>query len=61
MEDNTKRNKRQYTWQKENTERINVLFTKGTREQIDAVRGNRSISEFIREAVSEKLEKESGK
>ncbi len=61
MEDTAKRNKRQYDWQKENAERINVLFTKGTREKIDAVRGSRSISEYIREAVADKLEQESSK
>ncbi len=52
---NTERNQRQYNWQKNNAERINVLFTKGTRERIDAVRGPASISEYIRAAVLEKL------
>ena len=52
---NTERNHRQYNWQKENTERINILFEKGTRDRIDAVRGSTSISEYIRAAVAERL------
>lgn len=56
MVDTVKRNKRQYDWQKENIERINVVFEKGTKEKILAT-GAESVSGFIREAVEEKLKK----
>ncbi len=59
MTDTKKRNQRQYAWQKENSERINVLFEKGTKSRIDEVRGSSSISEYIRSAVSERLKKDS--
>lgn len=55
--DSIKRNKRQYNWQKENGERINILFEKGTKDRINAVRGSESISEYIRNAVKDRLEK----
>lgn len=38
---------------KENKERINVLFEKGTKARIEAT--GAKVSEFIREAVEEKL------
>ena len=55
MVDAEKRNKRQYAWQTENRERINILFDKGTKARIEAT--GAKVSEFIREAVEEKLQK----
>ena len=59
MIDTEKRNKRQYAWQAENKERINVLFEKGTKDRINIACGltGQKPSEFIREAVEEKLSK----
>ena len=58
MVDTKKRNKRQYQWQVDNTERINVLLSKGTKEQIRlaADRLGISASEFMRQAIKDKLE-----
>lgn len=52
-----KRNIRQETWKKENKERINILFEPGTKDRITATASdlNISVSEFIRQAVEEKL------
>ncbi len=58
MVDTEKRNKRQYAWKKENTERIDILFEKGTKDRINAVRGEKSISDYVRNAVKERLEKD---
>lgn len=54
-----KRNTRQNTWQKENKDRINFLMEKGTKERIKAAadQAGQSPSEFIREAIEEKLQK----
>ena len=54
-----KRNTRQNAWQKENKERINFLMDKGTKERIKAAadQAGQSPSEFIREAIKEKLKK----
>ena len=54
-----KRNKRQYEWQKETKERINILFDKGTKDRIKigADKLGQTSSEFIREAIEEKLYK----
>lgn len=56
-----KRNKRQYQWQKENTERMNLLFNKGTKERITSACASTgtSVSEFVRDAVESSL-KEKG-
>ncbi len=50
-------NKYDAKYKKEHYERINVLFQKGTREKIDkaAKKLDINISEFIRQAVDEKL------
>lgn len=58
-EQKRQRNIRQETWKKENRERINILFEKGTKERIKvaATQLNIKISEFIRQAVEEKLQK----
>ena len=52
-----KRNTKQNTWQKENKERINFLMDKGTKERIKAAadQAGQTSSEFIREAIEEKL------
>ena len=52
-----KRNTRQNTWQKENKDRINFLMDKGTKERIKAAadQAGQTSSEFIREAIEEKL------
>jgi len=52
-----KRNTRQYNWQKENKERINILFDRGTKDRIKlgADKLGQTSSEFIREAIEEKL------
>lgn len=55
--DTVKRNKRQSEWIKNNQERINLLFEKGTKSRIDnacKVLGI-SKSEFARQAIEEKL------
>ena len=59
MIDTEKRNKRQYAWQTDNRERINVLFDKGTKDRITMACSStgQKVSEFIREAVEEKLYK----
>lgn len=43
----------QNEWQKENMERMSVVFNKGTKERIASVGG--SINGFIREAVENEL------
>lgn len=54
-----KRNKRQYQWQKENTDRINFTMPKGTKDLIKeaADKAGMKPAEWIREAITEKLEK----
>lgn len=54
-----KRNQRQYNWQKEQKERINILFEKGTKDRIKAAAAKLNIntSEFIRNAIDEKIDK----
>lgn len=58
-EQRIKRNQRQDTWRKENRERINILFEKGTKARIQAAadQQNIKVSEFIRQAIDEKLQK----
>jgi predicted DNA-binding protein len=53
-----KRNKRQYQWQKENTDRINFTMPKGTKEEIKAAADRLGITpaEFIRQAINEKMQ-----
>lgn len=56
-EDIQKRNARQYNWQKENKERINILFDKGTKDRIKlaADKHCQTSSEYIREAIEKSL------
>lgn len=56
--DTEKRNKRQYQWQKENTDRINFTMPKGTKERIKKAALSEGVtpSEYIRQAIEEKLE-----
>lgn len=53
-----KRNKRQYQWQKENTDRINFTMPKGTKEEIKVAADRLGITpaEFIRQAINEKMQ-----
>ena len=57
--DTVKRNKRQYEWIKQNTERINCLLEKGMKEKIEeaATAAGISKSDWIRQAIEEKLKK----
>lgn len=57
--DTVKRNTRQYEWQKENAERMNILFEKGTKARIDKACEVAGInkSEFVRKAVENELKK----
>lgn len=59
-EDTVKRNKRQYEWKKANTDRINFTMPKGMKEQIQEAANAAGVSpsEWIREAITEKLSKE---
>ena len=54
-----KRNTRQNAWQKENKDRINFLMDKGTKDRIKlaADKAGQTSSEFIREAIEERLYK----
>lgn len=54
-----KRNKRQNSWIKENTDRINFTMPKGMKEQIQEAANAAGVSpsEWIREAITEKLNK----
>lgn len=56
-EQRIKRNQRQESWKKENRERINMLFPKGTKDRIKtAIYGSGlSVSEFVLQAINEKL------
>lgn len=58
--DTKKRNTRQQTWINENKERINLIFEKGTKERLKeaAAAANVTISEYVRQAIEEKLEKQ---
>lgn len=58
-EDIQKRNTRQNAWQKDNKDRINFLMDKGTKDRIKlgADKLGQTSSEFIREAIEEKLYK----
>lgn len=60
MVDTIKRNKRQNIWQKENADRINFIMPKGMKEQIKnaADACGLSSSEYIREAIIDKLRKD---
>jgi post-segregation antitoxin (ccd killing protein) len=57
--DTLKRNNRQYKWQTENRERINMLFPVGTREELKNAADDLgiSMSEFVRQAIREKLDR----
>ena len=52
-----KKNKRQNKWIKENADRINFMMPKGTKERIQqaAERNSLTVSEYIRQAIEEKL------
>ena len=52
-----KRNKRQREWRKENKERMDLDFEKGTKARIDAACKALGVSRsaFVRDAITEKL------
>ena len=54
------RNERQNKWQKENTDRINFTMPKGRKEEIKkcAERAGISASEWINQAICEKMERD---
>ena len=58
--DTKKRNTRQQNWVNENRERINLLFDKGTKDRLTqaAAASGVSISEYVRNAVNSKLQKD---
>ena len=53
------RNSRQYRWQTENRERINLLFPKGTRQELQEAADvmGVSLSEFVCQAIREKIDR----
>ena len=55
-----RRNDRQYLWQKENTDRINFTMPKGKKAQNKQIASSKgmSASEWINEAIQEKIERE---
>ena len=55
--DTEKRNKRQREWRKENKERMDLDFEKGTKARIDAACEALGVSRsaFVRDAINEKL------
>lgn len=59
MVNTEKRNTRQNAWQKENKDRINFVMDKGTKDRIKLAADKLAISssEFIRQAIEEKLYK----
>ena len=60
MKDTKERNRRQYQWQTENKERINMLFPKGTKERLTkaADKHDISLSEYTRRAIEETLKRD---
>ena len=58
-EQRIKRNQRQESWKKENRERINLLFPKGTKKKIlEEIQDTKiSISEYVLMAINEKIER----
>ena len=56
--DTVKRNERQYKWQTENADRINILLPKGSKQEIKdaADKLGVSASELMRQAIREKLD-----
>ena len=59
-EDIEKRNKRQNKWIKDNTDRINFMMPKGTKERLQAAayKHKTSVSDYIRQAIAAALEQD---
>lgn len=55
-----KRNKRQYQWEKENKDRINLTFTKGLKERVQEASDQAGLSKtrWVEAAILEKLERQ---
>jgi predicted DNA-binding protein len=65
-EDKQKRNARMNRWKKENKERMEILFNKGTKDRVKAAADyvGESTSEYVRAALEQRLsetESEMGK
>lgn len=56
-EQKKKRNQRQDQWKRDNRERINILFPKGTKDRIKVAADELkiSVSEFVLQAINEKI------
>ena len=61
-EDKKKRNKRQQDWQRQSRDRINMIFSKGFKERVQAAAAavGLSVSQYVELAVDEKIESENG-
>lgn len=59
-EDTVKRNKRQYNWMKENTDRMNLVFEKGTKDRVQraSAKTGMSASKYVQMAIEKQLEKD---
>ena len=59
-QDRQKKNKRDQKWKDENRDRINLLFRKGTKEQIRAAAAasGLSMAQWVQSAIDEKLARE---
>ncbi len=59
-EDKKKKNKRDQKWKDENRDRINLLFTKGLKEKIQAAadKVGLSKSQYVEKAILEKIERD---
>ena len=59
-EDTKKRNKRQQDWQNQNRDRINMIFSKGFKERVQTAAAvvGLSVSQYVEQAVIEKIERD---
>ncbi len=59
-EDKQKRNRRQQEWKNENRDRINLLFTRGVKNRVQAAADRAGVSKsvWIEAAINEKLERD---
>lgn len=59
-EDKQKRNRRQQKWTDENRDRINLLFTRGIKNRVQAAADRAGVSKsvWIEAAINEKLERD---
>ncbi len=59
-EDKVKRNKRQQKWLTEKKDRVNMAFTKGIKEKLQAAADAAGLSktQYVEKAISEKIERD---